>query len=214
MDTLVAIPKAKIGRVPVWSERVGLSKVLAESVDEGRSTLLSFGLDELPIESARVKNWTGEKSVQRMPGDLPRGFVYQDNIGAFIINAGRTTVKSAQEALGEDFHIIPDVSLSVPVTSESREVAAAVAGPEWPAASGIRAAHDSGITGKGVIIAVVDTGCDADHREFSERHVEFRYFPPTKPQAARAHQGDHSSRHQAEQHSGKYARWQAAGEGD
>src|SRR5262249_30883318 len=47
----------------------------------------------------------------------------------------------------------------------------------WPEESGISVAHRSGVRGSGVLVGILDTGCDADHLEFRKRRVEFRYVP-------------------------------------
>jgi subtilisin family serine protease len=47
----------------------------------------------------------------------------------------------------------------------------------WPAESGVATAHRRGITGKGVLVGILDTGIDADHLEFRNRRVQFRYVP-------------------------------------
>ncbi|MCB1033680.1 MAG: S8 family serine peptidase [Acidobacteria bacterium] len=38
-------------------------------------------------------------------------------------------------------------------------------------------AHRDGVRGQGVLVGVLDSGCDADHREFRRRRIEYRYFP-------------------------------------
>ena len=47
----------------------------------------------------------------------------------------------------------------------------------WPEITGIRQAHSAGITGKGVLVGVLDTGIDADHIEFRRKRVDYRYVP-------------------------------------
>ncbi len=47
----------------------------------------------------------------------------------------------------------------------------------WPLESGIRQAHNIGITGEGVLVGVLDTGCDADHVQLRRKRIDFRYVP-------------------------------------
>jgi subtilisin family serine protease len=44
--------------------------------------------------------------------------------------------------------------------------------------SGIHQAHSNGVTGEGVLVGVLDTGCDADHIQFRQKGIDFRYVPP------------------------------------
>ncbi|CAD5990412.1 Subtilisin-like serine protease [Planktothrix tepida] len=47
----------------------------------------------------------------------------------------------------------------------------------WPEESGVELAHSSGIRGSGVLVGVLDTGIDADHQEFCDQTVNYRYVP-------------------------------------
>ena len=46
------------------------------------------------------------------------------------------------------------------------------------ASIGISAAREAGLTGKGVLIGVLDTGIDAKHPEFAGKSVRFMAFKP------------------------------------
>lgn len=47
----------------------------------------------------------------------------------------------------------------------------------WPLESGVELAHSLGIRGSGVLVGVLDTGIDADHQEFCDQTVNYRYVP-------------------------------------
>jgi subtilisin family serine protease len=84
--------------------------------------------------------------------------------------------------LGNDYEFVPNFPLSLPLRARMDQVAAtksrsALEGLEWPKESGVEAAHGKGIRGAGVLVGVVDTGIDADHREFSDHVVPYRYVP-------------------------------------
>jgi subtilisin family serine protease len=49
--------------------------------------------------------------------------------------------------------------------------------PKWPEASGVQLARKEGVTGAGVLVGVIDTGCDADHIELRRKQIDFRYVP-------------------------------------
>jgi len=51
----------------------------------------------------------------------------------------------------------------------------------WPNDSGVNDARRSGITGSSVLVGVLDTGCDADHLEFHQKRIDFRYVSPLDP---------------------------------
>ena len=48
---------------------------------------------------------------------------------------------------------------------------------DWPQESGIHEAHNRGVTGAGVLVGVLDTGCDADHVQLRRKRIDFRYVP-------------------------------------
>jgi subtilisin family serine protease len=47
-----------------------------------------------------------------------------------------------------------------------------------PESTGVKASREEGNLGKGVVVAVLDTGCDADHDEFRERMITFASVVP------------------------------------
>lgn len=100
-------------------------------------------------------------------------------VDAFIVEAAdRRLAERARELLEDDYEIAPDVQLAMPVpTTWTPTVREQDPRARWPDSTGIAAAHASGINGKGVIVGVLDTGCDADHVEFRGRKVNFRYVP-------------------------------------
>jgi subtilisin family serine protease len=92
--------------------------------------------------------------------------------------------KHRDEALNElndEFEFVPDFLLSLPlrVTAtqfrSNRRLTPRTA-REWPAASGVAQAHADGVLGADVLVAVLDTGVDADHAEFARRRINFRYI--------------------------------------
>ncbi|MBW7883621.1 MAG: S8 family serine peptidase [Caldilineaceae bacterium] len=90
----------------------------------------------------------------------------------------------AKEILEPEYLIVSDFGMTLPVPERGRRYARlpkeAMA---WPEVSGIPAAHAQGITGKGVVVCVLDTGVDADHRALRHKTIDFRYVP-LDPKAA------------------------------
>lgn len=90
----------------------------------------------------------------------------------------------ARDALEEDYILVPDVPLALPgPIDEAAEDVDGVLAAEPPAASevaessGLAKAREEGRKGAGAIVAVLDSGCDADHDEFAAREVEFAWVP-------------------------------------
>jgi len=116
--------------------------------------------------------------------EVEHGFQRLGLIGAYLVNApDEQTTEQAREKLEPDYYIVPNIELSLPTPTlaaghllrrgDQRE--------SWPAESGVGAAHGNGVTGKGVLVGVLDTGCDADHLELRRKHIEFRYVSPLSP---------------------------------
>lgn len=100
-------------------------------------------------------------------------------VDAYVVNAAdRRKLERARDLLEVEFEISPDVSLGMPIpTAWSPTVKDPEPTRRWPDSTGVALAHRYGITGKNVIVGVLDTGCDADHIEFRTRKVNFRYVP-------------------------------------
>lgn len=122
-------------------------------------------------------------------GDLH--FERLDRIGAYVVApASRKTAEQVHEALDADFLVVPDVELSLPPPEAGRKLTALAGRPPfWPPESGVAEAHRQGIRGQGVLIGVLDTGCDADHLELRRRRIDFRYVPPSSHSPMRSVRG-------------------------
>ena len=106
-------------------------------------------------------------------------FISLDHLGACVVNTpSEEKIKEAQKLFDEsDYDVIPDVQLSLPKPTYSEEIYRRRKKITWPAESGIHHAHNNGIKGKGVLVGVLDTGCDADHIQFRKKRIDFRYVP-------------------------------------
>jgi len=78
-----------------------------------------------------------------------------------------------------DYWLVRDIELSLPVprTAIAQNVEIDLARVEWPEGSGVEHAHSQGLRGQGVLVGVLDTGCDADHVEHLGLVRVFRYVP-------------------------------------
>ena len=106
-------------------------------------------------------------------------FIPLNYLGAYVVNSSsEQKIEEAQKLFDEsDYNIIPDVQLSLPKPTRSERVYQRRRQINWTTESGVDDAHRTGITGKGVLVGVLDTGCDADHIQFRRKQINFRYVP-------------------------------------
>ena len=107
-------------------------------------------------------------------------FMPLNYLGAYVVNSSdEKKIKKAQEPFDKlDYDVISDVQFSLSKPTYSGRIYRRGKRVAWPVESGVHQAHSNGITGKGVLIGVLDTGCDADHIQFRRKKIDFRYIPP------------------------------------
>ena len=134
--------------------------------------LTSLGFKQITEEVSTVKEQTSDE-VQTS------NFIPLNYLGAYVVNSPeKEKIKEAQKSIDEsDYEIIPDVQLSLPKPTRSDEIFRRRKQILWPVESGICQAHENDITGKGVLVGVLDTGCDADHIQFRWKPIDFCYVP-------------------------------------
>ncbi len=98
-------------------------------------------------------------------------------------------VRHVEERLGQDYVVAPNIALDLPGALGFAPLdPGEPAEPVWDAESQIAQAHDDGNRGAGVVVGILDSGCDADHDEFAGRAIEFAYVP-LRADGARARRG-------------------------
>jgi len=119
-------------------------------------------VDELVLDDEQVSN-----------------FVTLDYLGAYVVSSSnKQRIEEAQKSFDKsDYEIIPNVQLSLLKPMYPKGIFRRRKKILWPVESGIRQAHKNGITGKGVLVGVLDTGCDADHIQFRQKPIDFCYVP-------------------------------------
>ena len=143
--------------------------VITEKLTEAL-TLLEF--KQITQEVFSVNERTSED-------EQTSNFIFLNYLGAYVVNSlDQEKIKEAQQSIDAlGYEIIPDIQLSLPRPMCSGEIFRRRKQILWPVQSGIHQAHENGITGKGVLIGVLDTGCDADHIQFRKKPIDFRYVP-------------------------------------
>jgi hypothetical protein len=182
MSTFIALPKkskleiadieiqsTEDKRQLLWSS---LLKVAFAALPIPFGTLIELGFEQIGLlqSTATSRDLIAERTSNFMP---------LNSLGAYLVSSvDKQKIEDAQESFDKsDYVIVPDVqlSLSEPICSESvlwrgRQV-------HWPPESGILEAHNRGVTGAGVLVGVLDTGCDADHVQFRQKRIDFCYVP-------------------------------------
>ena len=128
------------------------------------------------LQSIGLEDATGQPE-ERCLDPTRASFVELPLTGCYLLEApdeGR--LQEADEAL-HDHLLVPDVPFGIPDIGAATRVDAADCRLDAPEESGIALAREEGNLGAGAVIAVLDTGCDADHREFAERRVAFAGVP-------------------------------------
>jgi subtilisin family serine protease len=137
----------------------------SEANGEKRDLLQSIGLTQVD-------------PVERTP-QFRHTFKRLNYLKAYVVETPNPAVaERARELLEPEYVVVPNVALSLPrPTMDRRYLRRPRAYTGWPPESGVALAHQREIWGQGVLVGVLDTGCDADHIEFRNKQVDFRYIP-------------------------------------
>ncbi|MCG9126025.1 S8/S53 family peptidase [Candidatus Poribacteria bacterium] len=153
-----------------------LSSIIPKLTGLGFFELLSEGFIEQKQTTIDNQNVHQTSTLDEQDSS----FETLDYLGAIIINSGdNSKIKKAQKTLDDaGYETIPDVQLTMQKPTSFGQEFRRRKTNLLPEESGISVAHNNGITGQGVLVGVLDTGCDADHIQFRRKQIEFRYVPP------------------------------------
>lgn len=159
------LPAREAPKPPSSVEDQRVAVALGEVNSEKWELLQSIGLT--PVDPV-------ERSIQ-----VRHAFKQLAYLKAYVVETPNLAVaERARELLEPEYLVVPNLPLSLPkpiITRRFTSRPTTYLG--WPPESGIAAAHQRGILGQDVWIGVLDTGCDADHVEFRNKLVDFRYIP-------------------------------------
>lgn len=168
MTKFVALRRVPLADHPAPLLAVAEQRVVAaQETEQGgkREMLQAIGL-------------TPVQPVEQAP-QLRHTFKRLDYLKAYIVETPNPAVaERARELLEPEYVVVPNVALSLPKPMMGpRYLRRPRAYLGWPEESGVAAAHRQQIQGQGVLVGVLDTGCDADHVELRTKAIDFRYIP-------------------------------------
>jgi subtilisin family serine protease len=169
MTTFVAVRKSGSTTDSSTSQR---------SIEERRSAAINDTLGEDKADLLLSLGLTQVDPLRHSP-HVRHSFHKLDFLKTYVIDTPNPAVaERVRELLEPDYIFAPNLELTLPRPAISRPFAQLPPDFElWPQASGIASAHERGIMGQGVLVGVLDTGCDADHVEFADKVIDFRYVP-------------------------------------
>ncbi len=158
--------------------RIAPSAQAEKSVSEARASLIETTPDGGVADELEQ---LGLRPVDPCAGTKPakNSFWPLCRLDAYIVETSSARMaQRAQAILAEDYLIVPDAPMMLPLPQAGSGYARLPKDFEgWPEESGVQVARAAGLTGKGVKVCVLDTGVDADHRELRKQVIDFRYVP-------------------------------------
>jgi subtilisin family serine protease len=171
--TYIVVPK-----VPM-QEQLSLAAVQPE---QARARVHDVAeADEFATDAARILEGRGLRRQQQEAADLRENrYTPLPHMGVIIASFDSEELANAVASDMEEYRFVPDIELSLPepglAGAETVEINPKELGL-LRGESGINEAHSQGVRGQGVLVGVLDTGCDADHDEHSAAIRTFRYIP-------------------------------------
>lgn len=152
-------------------------------MQEVPETTRADALQQIGLQRVRPEEWALEEESK---------FQQLGYAGAYVVETpDEGKAQQAREMLEPEYHIMPDIDMGLPWAMQARVYERRpLRESYWPEGSGVAQAHEQGITGEGVLVGILDTGCDADHLELRDKEIDFCYVPLNPiPEAVRSVRG-------------------------
>lgn len=177
MTTFVAVRKHP-GPSDFSSEATAADPIIGRAVDEKRWAAIHDTAGAEKAEKLLSLGLTQVNPLERSP-HVRHSFHKLDFLKAYVIDTPNVAVaEHARELLEPDYVVVPNIDLTLPKPQLHQIYRERPANLDlWPEVCGIDLAHKNGVRGQGVLVGVLDTGCDADHVELRDKLIDFRYVP-------------------------------------
>lgn len=186
---LILVPKQSLLN-RIAATRPGHSRVVAAEEVKGVAQRFDRAVDPTLKELRKIGLSEVSRNVDlRQAGDSRRTDGVFERLSLVRAIAVRVEeekkIERILEAANPNFEVVLDVRTESDHAMQGRPTSSRSAPREpWPDWTGVREAINDNIRGAGVIVGALDTGVDADHREFKGKPIEFRYIPPSAVERA------------------------------
>jgi len=136
--------------------------------------------DGFASDASRILQGRGlqEQHPQQVVGLEGPRYTRLPHAGVIVASFENKNVAETTAADLPEYQFVPDIELSLPGNGTDQGVnLTGDSGEKWPNDSGVGHAHSQGIRGRGALVGVLDTGCDADHEEHLRPIRIFRFIP-------------------------------------
>lgn len=193
LKTMVLVPRFDRARTPetAISEPLLNRKRAAEPSHSAQKSLRRW----VPAGNQHdILQSVGFKPVEshawpRLASDEEGLYVPLDSLGVTLAYArdGERGQDRLRDRLGQDYHVVSDFYLSTPtpLDDDDNHLGTAAGGhpadwSRWSDEAGIAEAHARNVDGQKIMFGVLDSGIDADHKDFAGRRVpiDFGFVHP------------------------------------
>lgn len=173
METYILVPQESI------EETLGLAGLTPA---ESRARIVTAA-DDFATDTLRILEGYGlhtQRQRRETVASEEPSYTSLPHVGAIIASfENQDHAQAALSSIG-NYWLVPDIELSLPPEPIAGIIGNVEIDPTqvgWPKDSGVSQAHAQGVKGQGVLVGILDTGCDADHVEHVGQLRVFRCIP-------------------------------------